>query len=147
MPGLSVAWTPSGQPRPEKDVPCWSGWSQCAPRSRWGSPLYFCHGRRYGLTHGTLPFGFLLRTSAIQTSLIALGLASVDQQLAAEFICSFLFLCSLCGAVSRYSRNLLHKSTFISPKVHLPCVKVRKCNVENRELPKSTQKVLKIKEH
>ena len=39
----------------------------------------------------------------------------------------FLFLCSPCGAVSRYSRNLLHKSTFISPKVHLPCVKVRKC--------------------
>ena len=45
----------------------------------------------------------------------------------AELICSFLFLCSPCGAVSRYSRNLLHKSTFISPKVHLPCVKVRKC--------------------
>ncbi len=33
----------------------------------------------YGLKHGKLPFGFLLRTSAIQTSLIALGLSSGDQ--------------------------------------------------------------------
>ena len=35
--------------------------------------------RRYGYRHGTLPIDFLLRTSAIQTSLIALGLSSGDQ--------------------------------------------------------------------
>ena len=44
-----------------------------------GSPLSCGHDRLCELKHVKLPFGFLLRTSAIQTSLIALGLSSGDQ--------------------------------------------------------------------
>ena len=48
-------------------------------KSHSGSPLSYGYDRLCGLKHGKLPFGFLLRTSAIQTSLIALGLSSGDQ--------------------------------------------------------------------
>ena len=55
------------------------GISRYVPRNHSGSPLSCGHDRLCGLKHGKLPFGFLLRTSAIQTSLIALGLSSVYQ--------------------------------------------------------------------
>ena len=74
-----MEWKPNGRPRPLKDALCLSEWSRCVPESHSGSPLSFDHEKLYVTRHGTLPFGFLLRTSAIQTSLIALGLSSGDQ--------------------------------------------------------------------
>ena len=69
----SMVWMPSGQPRLVKDAPCQSGLSRYAPKNRSGSPLSCGHDRLYGLKHGKLPFGFLLRISAIQTSLTCIG--------------------------------------------------------------------------
>ena len=51
----------------------------------------------------------------------------VEKYPAAAFRDNFFFVCLSWLAFSRYSRNRLHRSRVISPKVHFPPVKMWKC--------------------